>query len=75
MIFKKCIYGTVQAARQWNNKFKETLQELNFTTNLVDPCLISRINEKGNVTLCIYVDDVLLVGDDDAIKDVIKDIE
>ena len=36
---------------------------------------MSWINEKGTITFGIYVDDVLLVGDDDAIKDAIKDIE
>lgn len=75
VILDKCIYGTVQAARQWNKKFKTTLQELGFTTNLVDPCLLSRTNENGTVHLCVYVDDVLLVGDGKAIKDAIKDIE
>ena len=75
VILDKCIYGTVQAARQWAKKFKNTLKELNFEVNLIDPCLMTRTNDKGVVTLCIYVDDVLLIGDKEAIKSAIEDIE
>ena len=75
VILNKCICGTVQATCQWNKKFKKTLQELHFAANLVGPCLMSWINETGTVTLCIYIDVVLLVGDQDAVKDAIKDIE
>ena len=55
VILKKCIYGTVQYACQWNKKSGETLQEFHFTANLVEPCLMSGIYERGTVTLCMYV--------------------
>ena len=58
----KCIYGTVQAARQWAKKFKHTLQELDFEVSMIDPCLISRRNDQGTVVLCIYVNNVLFNG-------------
>ncbi len=48
---------------------------MNFEVNLIDPCLMTRTNGKGVVTLCTYVDDVLLVGDKEAIKSAIEDIE
>ena len=64
-----------QAVCQWNKKFTQTLQESHITVKSVNPCLMSWINEKGSITLLIYVNNVLLVGDRDAIKDAIKDIE
>ena len=45
------------------------LQELYVFTNFVGTYLISVINERGTATLCIYVDNMLLVRDD-AIKDI-----
>ena len=39
--------------RQWVT-FKKTLQGLNFETNLIDPCLLTRTNDKGVVILWIY---------------------
>ena len=36
---------------------------------------MTRTNDKGVVTLFIYVDDVLIVGDKEAIKSTIEDIE
>ena len=34
-----------------------------------------RINDKGTVILCIYVDDVLLIEDIEAIHSAVNDIE
>ena len=75
VILDKCIYGTVQSARQWAKKFKQTLKKLNFNVSLLDPCLMSRTDEHGMTILCIYVDDVLIIGNQEAIDETIKDIE
>ena len=75
MILKKCIHGTVWATYQWDKKFKQTLQESHFTINSINPCIISWRNEKGSITLVIYIYNILLVGNRDAIKDAIKDIK
>ena len=74
VILDKCIYGTVQSARQWAKKFKLTLKKLEFEVSLLDPCLMIRKNEEGMVLLCIYVDDVLIMGNKGAIDKAIEDI-
>ena len=74
MILDKCIYGTVQSARQWEKKFKQMLKKLNFEVSLLDPCLMSRNDEHGTSILCIYVDDVLIIGNQKAIDKTIEDI-
>ena len=63
----KCIYGTVQSARQWYKRFADELEKLGFVRSSIDPCLMKRKNEDGSLIICIYVDDVLQIGDKEAI--------
>lgn len=67
VILDKCIYGTVQAAREWAKMFEHAIQELDFEVNMIDPCLMHQTNNQGTVVLCISVDDVLLLGEKEAI--------
>jgi ATP-binding cassette subfamily B (MDR/TAP) protein 1 len=72
----KSLYGLVQAARQWWKDINAFLvDELDFTCSKSDPCLLFRKNENGTVYLCLYVDDFLLLGDEDAIEAVIAEIK
>ena len=58
----KCIYGLVQAARQFFRKLKEVLVKLGFKTSKADPCLLLKRDEKGVIFVALYVDDCLCVG-------------
>ena len=69
------IYGLVQAARQYFLKFKDKLKKIGFEGGYPDPCLMMRKNEKGIVYIAIWVDDSLLVGDKDAILEVVADLK
>jgi Reverse transcriptase (RNA-dependent DNA polymerase) len=71
----KSIYGLVQAARQWWKKFVELLTGLGFKVSLIDPCLLYKKSEAGMVYLCLYVDDVLLIGDTKAIEEAVNGIK
>jgi hypothetical protein len=76
LLLERSLYGLVQAARQWWKKIVGYLtKELNFKLSPVDPCLLYRKNSYGTVYLCLYVDDVLCVGDKRAIDEAIKDIK
>ena len=57
-----CIYGLVQAARQYYKKFTKILKKLGFLGGDVDPCLFTRKDKYGLVFVAIYVDDNLVVG-------------
>ena len=67
VILEKYMYGTVQAARQWAKKFKCPFKELKFEVNKLDPCLMTCTTKRGIVILCIYVVDVLLIGDKESV--------
>jgi Reverse transcriptase (RNA-dependent DNA polymerase) len=71
----KSIYGLVQAARAWWKQFTTSLQKIGFSKCLNDNCLMMKTDKKGVTILCIYVDDVCLFGNQEAIETTIKQIE
>ena len=71
----KCIYGLVQSARQYHKKATTILKDIGFVGGDVDPCLYMKRGKKGTVFLCLYVDDNLLIGDQAAIDDAIKQMK
>jgi hypothetical protein len=75
VILKRSIYGLVQAARAWWKKFTTSLQNIGFVKCASDNCLMMRNNSEGTVIICIYVDDVCCIGEQNAITTAIKDIE
>ncbi|KAM0052273.1 putative RNA-directed DNA polymerase [Helianthus debilis subsp. tardiflorus] len=61
---RKSLYGLKQASRNWYNKFTLALLELGFKQSYADHSLF--IYKEGKVFICalIYVDDVIIVGND-----------
>jgi Reverse transcriptase (RNA-dependent DNA polymerase) len=75
LLLKKSMYGLVQAARQWWKKFIYMLsQEFKFTRSHADACILFRTDQEGTIILCIYVDDALMIGDDEAITKTVKQL-
>lgn len=73
---QRSLYGLVQAARQWWKKINSFLTEdLGFTCSEIDPCLLYRTGDSGTVYFCLYVDDVLCIGDTEAIEEAITEIK
>ena len=64
----------VQAARQWWKKFIQTLKQYDFESNEIDPCMLYRKNDKVICVLIMYVDDCLLIGNQEAINEATKQI-
>ena len=72
----KSIYGLVQAAREWWKTFVKVLkEELGFEQFTNDSCLLKRRNKKGFCAMGIYVDDCLLIGDEEAIEETIREVK
>jgi len=72
LLLLQCIYGLVQAARQYYKKVVKILKKIGFRGGDVDPCLFSRQNEKGICLIALYVDDNLMVGHPAAIDQTIR---
>ena len=57
-------YGLKQALRSWNLRFDETIKRMVLSKNVDEHCVYKYIKEKKVVFLVLYVDDILLIGND-----------
>lgn len=62
---KKSIYGLKQAARCWNQKLHQVLEENDFKRNEVDGCLYTRKEGSYICYILIHVDDLLVVSNEE----------
>jgi hypothetical protein len=60
----KALYGCVQVSKLWYEKLSSFLKLLGYERCPVEPCAIRRIENGVVYTLLIYVDDILVKGDD-----------
>ena len=61
---KKSIYGLKQASRSWNIHFDEVVKGFGFHQNEEEPCVYKKESGSAVVFLILYVDDILLIGND-----------
>nr|CAE04463.2 OSJNBa0029L02.4 [Oryza sativa Japonica Group] len=61
---QKSIYGLKQASRSWNIRFDEVVKASGFVKNEEEPCVYKKINRSALGFLILYVDDILLIGND-----------
>ncbi|CAL8083072.1 unnamed protein product [Prunus armeniaca] len=61
---RKALYGLKQAPRAWFEKFSAVIGSLGFQSSAHDPALFVRSTSVGRILLLLYVDDMILTGDD-----------
>ena len=61
---KRSIYGLKQASRTWNIRFDQAITLYGFEKSPNEPCVYKRIQGIKVVFLVLYVDGILLIGDD-----------
>ena len=61
----KSLYGLGQAPKQWHEKFDNVMLSHRFKINECDKCAYIKDDEHGYVIVCLYVDDMVIVGSDD----------
>ena len=67
------LYGLKQAPKQWHEKFDKTLTSAGFAMNEVDKCVYYRYGGGDGVILCLYVDDILIFGNNINVIEEVKD--
>ena len=60
----KSIYGLKQASRSWNKCFDKCIKTYGFIKNGEEPYVYKWANGSTVVFLVLYVDDILLIGND-----------
>lgn len=61
---KKALYGLKQAPRAWFEKFATVIGSLGFRSSAHDSALFVRSTSAGRVLLLLYVDDMIITGND-----------
>ena len=58
----KSLYGFKQAPKQWHEKFDYTMLSNGFKINECDKCVYVKSTNDSHVIVCLYVDDMLIMG-------------
>ncbi|KAK8600566.1 hypothetical protein V6N12_050419 [Hibiscus sabdariffa] len=61
---QRSIYGLKQASRSWNLRFNEAIQEFGFIRNEDEPFVYKKFSGSIVSFLVLYVDDILIIGND-----------
>ena len=60
----RSIYGLKQASKSWNIHFDETVKSFGFIKNMNESCVYKKTSGSAIIFLILYVDDILLIGND-----------
>ena len=58
----KSLYGLNQALKQWHEKFDSVLLKNDYVVNDAKICFYSTFEENIGVLICLYVDEMLIIG-------------
>ena len=61
---QRSIYELKQASRSSNMRFDETVKRFGFIKNVYEPCAYNKTSGSAIQFLVLYVDDILLIGND-----------
>ena len=60
----RSIYGLKQASRSWSHRFDEAISSYGFIKNEDEPCVYKKVSGSQLTFLVLYMDDILLIGND-----------
>ena len=69
---QRSIYGLVQASRSWNIRFDEMIKAFGFIQTYGEACIYKKVSGSYVAFLILYVDDILLMGNDIVLLESIK---
>src|SRR3954451_14254666 len=69
---QRSIYGLKQASRSWNQHFDKVIKNFGFIQNYKEVCIYKKVSGSSIAFLVLYVDDILLIGNDTELLESIK---
>ena len=63
----KSLYGLKQAPKQWHQKFDDVMMNGGFKINECDKCIYIKETQNEYILVCLYVDDMLIIGSNNEI--------
>ena len=69
---RKFLYGLKQSPRAWFEKFSSVVQQFGMTLSEVDHLVFYRHSRVRSIYLVVYVDDIVLIGNDNHVISQIK---
>ena len=69
---QRSIYGLVQASRSWNKRFDSVIKAYGFIQTFGEACIYKKVSGSSVAFLILYVDDILLIGNDTEFLNSIK---
>ena len=70
----KSLYGLKQAPMQWHEKFDSVIMTNGFKINECEKCVYLKNTERGFVIICLYVDDILIMGSNNEVIKTTKEM-
>jgi hypothetical protein len=61
---RRSLYGLKQAPRTWFQRFASVVIAVGFSTSAHDPALFVHVSPRGRTLLLLYMDDMIITGDD-----------
>ena len=65
----KALYGCVQSSRLWYEHLVGTLEGMGFERNPMDKCVLNKVVDGKQCTVCVHVDDLLITCELDEVID------
>lgn len=59
---RKSIYGLKQSGELWNKRIHGIFISMGFSRSIDDPCVYTKTTNDERIILCLYVDDILVIG-------------
>src|SRR3954471_21486219 len=70
---QRSIYGLTQASRSWNLRFDEVIKAFGFVQTVEEFCVYKKLSGSSVAFLVLYVDDILLIGNDKKFLEEVKE--
>src|SRR3954462_799757 len=70
---QRSIYGLKQASRSWNLRFDKVIKGFGFIQNVEEFCVYKKQSGSSIIFLVLYVDDILLIGNDTKFLEEVKE--